>query len=74
MLTRRDYQYLEGHSDPRMWRGIEVLMREINALPGVQAWWRSHSHWFDEEFAKFINQQQQTAKAPRLYSEENPDR
>ena len=58
------YQHLQGHPDPRVWRGLEVVMREINAFPGVQAWWRSHSHWFDEEFAKFINQQQQTAKAP----------
>jgi hypothetical protein len=37
-------------------------MREINATPGVQAWWRSNSRWFGgEEFVKFINQQQQTA-------------
>ena len=55
------YQHLQGHMDPRMWRGIEVVMREVNAQPGVQAWWRLRSHWFDEEFAKFINQQQQTA-------------
>ena len=45
-----------------MWRGIEVVVREINACPGVQAWWRLHSHWFDEGFAKFIDEQQQTAK------------
>jgi hypothetical protein len=55
------YQQLEGHLDSRVWRGIEVVVREMNAFPGVQAWWRLHSHWFDEEFAKFINQQQQTA-------------
>ena len=55
------YQHLEGHVDPRVWRGLEVVTREVNAQPGVQAWWRSRSHWFDEEFAKFINQQQQTA-------------
>ena len=55
------YQHLQGHSDPRLWRGLEAVMREINAQAGVQAWWRLRSHWFDEEFAKFINQQQQTA-------------
>jgi hypothetical protein len=56
------YQHLEGHLDPRVWRGIEVAVRELNATPGVQAWWRLRSHWFGgEEFAKFINQQQQTA-------------
>jgi hypothetical protein len=56
------HQHLEGHLDPRVWRGLEVVMRDINAFPGVQAWWRSHSQWFGgKEFAKFLNQQQQTA-------------
>jgi hypothetical protein len=68
------YEHLEGHVDPRLWSGWETGMRDINGYPGVQAWWRSRSHWFNEEFAKFINQLQQTAKAPRLYREENPDR
>ena len=55
------HQHLQGHLDPHLWRGLEVVMREVNAQPGVQAWWRLRSHWFDEEFAKFISQQQQTA-------------
>ena len=56
------YQHLEGNLDPRLWRGLEVVLSETNALPGVQAWWRSHSHWFGgEEFANYINQLQQTA-------------
>jgi hypothetical protein len=55
------YQHLQRHLDTRVWRGVEVSMRELNAVPGVQAWWRSRSHWFDEECAKFINRQQQTA-------------
>jgi hypothetical protein len=38
------YQQLEGHLDPRLWAMTEVPMREINAYPGVQAWWRSRSH------------------------------
>jgi hypothetical protein len=68
------YQHLEGHVDPRRWRGLEAVMRDMNTYPGVQAWWRSHSHWFGgEEFAKFINQQQQTAKPPRMFGEANPD-
>ncbi len=56
------HQHLEGHLDPRVWRGLEVAMRDISTAPGVQAWWRSYSRWFSgEEFTKFINQQQQTA-------------
>jgi hypothetical protein len=67
------YQHLEGHLDPRVWRGLEVVIRDLNALPGVQAWWRSRSHWFSEEFAKFINQQQETAKPPSMYREPMKD-
>ena len=56
------HQHLKGHLDPHLWRGLEVIMRDLNTAPGVQAWWRSYSGWFGgEEFAKFINQQQQTA-------------
>ena len=56
------YQHLDGHVDPHRWRGYEAVLRDVNTSRGVQAWWRSHLHWFDgEEFAKFINQQQQTA-------------
>jgi len=68
------YQELEGHLDPRLWRQIEMPMRDINAYPGVQAWWRSRSHWYSEEgFANCINQLQQTAGPPRLYREPMED-
>jgi hypothetical protein len=64
------YQHLEGHFDPHIWRGLEAVQRDLHACPGVQAWWRSRSHWFGgEEFAKFINQQQKTAEPPRMFRE-----
>jgi hypothetical protein len=31
------YQKLEGHLDPRIWRGFEAPMRDIIAYPGAQA-------------------------------------
>jgi hypothetical protein len=56
------YQHLDGHVDPRVWPGLEAVIRDMNTRPGVRAWWRSYSHWFGKaEFAKFINQLQQTA-------------
>jgi hypothetical protein len=67
------YGHLEGDVDPRLWRGWEAAMRDINGYPGVQGWWRSRSHWFHEDFAKHINQLQQTAKPPRLYREPMKD-
>ena len=67
------YQQLEGHLDPLLWGMTEVPMRDINGYPGVQAWWRSRSHWFLEDFAKHINRIQQSAKAPRLFREPMED-
>ena len=67
------HQRLEGQFGPRPWRGFEVSFPELNAYPGVQSWWRSRSHWFSEEYAKHIDQLQQTAKPPRLYREPMTD-
>ena len=63
----------KGHLEEDVWRGWEAAMREVNGYPGVQAYWRSRSHWYSEEFAKYINQLQQTAKPPRLYREAKAD-
>jgi hypothetical protein len=68
------YEQLEGHLDPRLWREIETPMRDlISTWPGVQARWREYSRWFNEEFANYVNQLQQTAGPPRMYREGNPD-
>jgi hypothetical protein len=67
------YQRLEEHADPRLWPEVEAPLREIIAYPAVQAWWRLRSNWFNDEFAKFIDQQQQTAKAPGMYREPMKD-
>ena len=64
------YQKLEGHLDPRVWRGFEAPMRDIIAYPGIQAWWRSRSHWFSEEFAEFVKALERAAGPPSLYREE----
>jgi len=63
------HQQLEGHLDPRVWRETEASLRDFIAYPGIQAWWRLRSHWFSEEFVKFVDQAQQTAGPPRLYRE-----
>ena len=63
------YQNLEGHLDPRVWRGFEAPMRDIIAYPGAQAWWRTRSHWFSREFQEFIDGLAHAAKPPSLYRE-----
>ena len=67
------YLQLQGHLEPYVWHGLDAAMRDTSAYPGVQAWWRTRSHWFSEEFAKRVNEIQQTAKAPRLYREPMKD-
>ena len=61
------YQQLDGHLDERMWGTTLAAMRDFNGYPGVQAWWRSRSQYFNKEFANYVNQLQQTAKAPTWY-------
>jgi len=67
------FQQVDGHLDPRVGGKVETIMRDINANPGVQAWWRTRSHWFTDEFAKLINELQQTAKAPTMYRQPMKD-
>jgi hypothetical protein len=67
------YVQAEGHLEKSVWRGWEAATRDFNAYPGVQAWWRLRSHWFSEEFVKFVDQVQQTAKPPRMFRKANPD-
>src|SRR4026208_2014128 len=43
------YLQAEGQLEARVWHGYKALMRDVIAYPGVQAWWRSRSHWFSEE-------------------------
>lgn len=64
------YQKLEGHLDPRVWRGFEAPMRDIIAYPGIQTWWHSRCHWFSKEFGEFINEMVRVAKPPSLYREQ----
>ena len=67
------YQRLDGHLDPRVWHEVEAALPDIIAYPGVQAWWRLRSHWFSEEFVKFVDQVQQTAGPPRMFREPMED-
>jgi hypothetical protein len=61
--------HLQGQLDARVWRDINAPMREFIAPPGVQAWWRSRSHWFNEDFAKHIDELQKDANQFRIGGE-----
>ena len=67
------YRQSEGQLGPRLWRGFEASMRDLDGYPGIQAWWRLRSYWFSEQFAKHVDQLQQTATPPRMYREPMED-
>lgn len=49
------YYSSEGMVEPRIWRGFERQLREVAALPGVQAWWEARRSWFSDEFQVFLD-------------------
>ena len=62
ILRELYYQQLQGHLDTRLWREVEIPMRDmINRFPGLRAWWRECSRWFSEGFVNYVNQLMQTA-------------
>ena len=63
------YQHREGHLDARVREGFKAIMRDINAYPGIQAWWRSRAHWFSQQFRQFIAERQAEAGRPSMYGE-----
>ena len=73
MFSEAYFQRSEGHLEPRVWREVDANLREFNGYPGVQAWWRSRSHLFSEEFVNYVNEVQQTAKPSKRFGEAKPD-
>jgi hypothetical protein len=67
------YLRAKGHLEQGVWRGWDTAMRDVNGYPEVQSWWRLRSHWFNEEFAKFIDYVQQTAKPPPPFHDAKAD-
>jgi hypothetical protein len=56
------FAQLQGQLDARLWRDVYLIMFEVIGTSGVQAWWRSRSHWYAEDFAKHLDQLQQDTK------------
>jgi len=63
------FQWSEGHFDLRVWRGIEASLDDMFAFPGLQAWWKTRSHWYGEPFHSLIEKKIAEGKAPTMYGE-----
>jgi len=62
-------QWTEGDLDPRVWHGLEAPIDDILPFPGVQAWWKTRSHWYNEQFQSFIENNLSEQRAPTMYGE-----
>jgi hypothetical protein len=73
MVGEMYHEKLEGHLDARLWREMELPMRELIGAPGIQTWWRKYSRWFSEEFVNYVNHLQQITKRTSEPDGHQPD-
>jgi len=59
----------EGNLDPKFWYGFETSIKEILAYRGVQDWWSTRSHWYNEPFRKFVQTIMAERTSPKMYGE-----
>jgi hypothetical protein len=61
------FQWSEGHFDLRVWRGLEASVDDFFAFPGAQAWWKTRSHWYSDQFRALIEEKIASGRAPTMY-------
>jgi hypothetical protein len=63
------FQWSEGHFDLRVWHGIDASIADLFSMPGLQAWWKTRSHWYSEQFRDYIEKKIAQQRAPTMYGE-----
>jgi hypothetical protein len=63
------FQWTEGHLDLRLWHGFEASIDDFFSYPGLQAWWKTRSHWHAEQFQALIEKKIAEGKAATMYRE-----
>jgi len=63
------FQWAEGNLDLRVWRGIEASINDVCSMPGLQAWWKTRSHWYAEQFQTLIEEKIASGRGPAMYRE-----
>ena len=63
------FQWTEGHYDQNVWRGIDASISDVCSMPGLQAWWKTRSHWYAQQFQAVIEEKIASAKTPAMYRE-----
>ena len=48
--------HLDGLLDPRIWTGLRRNLDDVLSNPGVQTYWERRSHWFSDEFIRYVSE------------------
>jgi len=63
-------QWTEGDLDPQVWHGLDAAIDDFCSMPGLQAWWKTRSRWFAEQFQALIERKiSEQGAAASLYGE-----
>ena len=62
-------QWTEGDLDPQVWHGLDAAIDDFCSLPGLQAWWKTRSHWFAEQFQALIEKKISQQRPATIYGE-----
>jgi hypothetical protein len=63
------FQWAEGHYDQEVWGGIDASIADVCSMPGVQAWWKTRSHWYSDQFRALIEKKIAEGREPTMYGE-----
>ena len=62
-------QWTEGDLDSQVWRGFDAAIDDFCSMPGLQAWWKTRSHWFSDRFQSLIDKKIAEHSVPTMYGE-----
>jgi len=70
VLEEAQFFWREGNLDFEFWYGIETSVKEILAYRGVQEWWSTRCHWYNEPFREHVQAMTLESGLPKMYDEE----
>ena len=63
------FRKLRGGLDDAIWTGVEEAIRDGLQYPGIQSWWATRAHWFNDEYREYVSALDKNKRSPDLYGE-----
>ena len=60
-------QYEIGTITAKQWEAQENSISDVTCCPGVKAWWPTRSHWYTEDFRRYIQAYVDREAPPTMY-------